>query len=164
MFLSLAIVVLAIGGAIYQSVSVRREAARFPPPGQLIDIGGRRLHLICLGDGRPVVIFEPSGFSNALSAGAARAEIGSNTRVHRPDGRDERTPLPPGLAFVARDPATLDRDRRELAQALARRSSRGSWRIVPGSDHLIASSQPHAVAAVVMEMVAQIRNAMQIER
>ena len=53
--------------AVRQSQSVRREASLFPPPGRLVDIGGRRLHLICIGEGEPTVIFEPSGFGGALS-------------------------------------------------------------------------------------------------
>jgi pimeloyl-ACP methyl ester carboxylesterase len=76
------LLVLAAAGALYQSVSVRREAGRFPPPGRLVDIGGgRRLHLLCIGDGQPTVIFEPTGFGNALSAWIARQQISAYTRV-----------------------------------------------------------------------------------
>jgi pimeloyl-ACP methyl ester carboxylesterase len=75
------VLALAAAGAIYQSVSVRRETARFPPPGRLVDIGGRRLHLICIGEGEPTVIFEPSGFGGALSSEIARREISSRARV-----------------------------------------------------------------------------------
>ena len=42
---ALLVVVLA-AGAWYQTFSVRRDAARFPPPGRLVDVGGRRLHLV----------------------------------------------------------------------------------------------------------------------
>ena len=35
--------------AVRQSQSVRRETAQFPAPGRLVDIGGRRLHHICIG-------------------------------------------------------------------------------------------------------------------
>jgi len=38
-------------------------------------------------------------------------------------------------------------------RTLAARSSRGTWRIVPGSDHLIAGSQPQAVVDVVYEVI-----------
>lgn len=69
------------GGSVYQSAAVRREAERFPPPGQLVEIGGRRLHVICIGEGSPVVLFEASGFGSALSAGTVRAEIAKRTRV-----------------------------------------------------------------------------------
>jgi len=37
--------------------TVRLER-RFPPPGQMIDAGGHRLHLYCRGEGAPVVLLE----------------------------------------------------------------------------------------------------------
>ena len=38
-------------------------------------------------------------------------------------------------------------------RTLAARSSRGTWRVVPGSDHLIASSQPQAVVDAVYDVI-----------
>ena len=73
---------LTAAGAIYQAASVRGEAARFPPPGVLVDVGGgRRLHLLCIGSGEPAVIFESSGFGSSVSSERARAEIGARTRT-----------------------------------------------------------------------------------
>jgi hypothetical protein len=51
----------------------------------------------------------------------------------------------------------LDIDRIGLAQQFARRSTRGTWQLVPDSDHLIGNSQPHAVAAAVLDLVAEVR-------
>jgi pimeloyl-ACP methyl ester carboxylesterase len=39
----------ALSGAAYQHFSKMSDLRRYPPPGQLIDIGGRRLHLLCAG-------------------------------------------------------------------------------------------------------------------
>ena len=72
---------LAVAGAVYQAMCVRDESARYRPVGQLIDVGGRRLHLVCIGVGEPTVVFEPSGFGGAGSASIARAEIASANRV-----------------------------------------------------------------------------------
>jgi hypothetical protein len=44
-----------------------------------------------------------------------------------------------------------------MHQALAKRSTRGSWRIVPDSEHLIASSQPDVVIAEILAMLRDIR-------
>jgi pimeloyl-ACP methyl ester carboxylesterase len=52
--------------------------------------------------------------------------------------------------------AALARDWRDLQQQLARRSWRGTWRLVPDSDHLIADRQPHAVAAAVLELIDRV--------
>jgi len=35
-----------------------RLVQQFPPPGQLVDVGGYRLHLHCLGHGQPTVVFD----------------------------------------------------------------------------------------------------------
>lgn len=72
---------LPLAGALYQTVSVRRDAHRFPPPGRLVDIGGRRLHLICAGAGEPTVVFEASGLGSSLSFDAVSAKIVSRTRT-----------------------------------------------------------------------------------
>lgn len=71
----------AAAGAVYQTLSVRRDAARFPPPGRLVDVGGRRLHLLCIGDGRPTVIFEASMSSSSVSFAEARSAISRRARV-----------------------------------------------------------------------------------
>jgi pimeloyl-ACP methyl ester carboxylesterase len=45
----------------------------------------------------------------------------------------------------------------ESQKRFARRSTRGSWRIVPNSDHLIASRQPQAVSSAVLGMLNEVR-------
>jgi pimeloyl-ACP methyl ester carboxylesterase len=319
-----ALVALPLVGALYQTLSVWRESSRFPPPGRLITISApgdraqRRLHLLCLGQGEPTVIFETSGFGDALSSRAAREEISTHTRVcsydrmgmgwsdpgpnvisaglladdlerlimqaglrpplvlvpaslggltaelfarRHPDqvaglvfvdagngaiyervakqvnwmevesvclvrtaarfgvlrlfdpfglrklpsgeavqaisrlyrvepmntlcgvARGIRTTtqeltsapplprdiplvvlvhekpdglLPPGLSGYGQ---SIEREWLGLQQRFAKNSLRGTWRVVPGSDHLIGNSQPHAVASAVIEMVADIRRA-----
>jgi hypothetical protein len=59
------------------------------------------------------------------------------------------------FGFAARAGA-LAHDWRGLQQQLSRRSSRGTWRMVAGSDHLIGNSEPHAVAAAVLELLDQL--------
>jgi pimeloyl-ACP methyl ester carboxylesterase len=75
------IAALVAAGAVYQAASVERESAEFPPPGMLVDIGGRKLHIVCIGEGAPTVIFEASGFGNSLSFAAARTEVAAQTQV-----------------------------------------------------------------------------------
>jgi pimeloyl-ACP methyl ester carboxylesterase len=45
-------------GAIYQAAMEARDAARFPPPGRLVDVDGSRMHIFCEGSGTPTVIVE----------------------------------------------------------------------------------------------------------
>ncbi len=54
-----ALCLAAIGGLLLQVWATSRDENRFPPPGQLVDIGGYRLHIHCLGEGNPTVILDP---------------------------------------------------------------------------------------------------------
>jgi hypothetical protein len=61
----LCVVVSAIA-ASYEYMAERRDFAVAPPPGRLIDVGGYRLHLWCIGHGAPTVIFESASGGTAL--------------------------------------------------------------------------------------------------
>jgi protein-S-isoprenylcysteine O-methyltransferase Ste14/pimeloyl-ACP methyl ester carboxylesterase len=80
-------VALPIGGLIYEAFADARDAREFPPPGRLVDVGGRRLHLLCIGDGGPIVLFEASGFGTSLSSPRARERIAARTTVCSYDRR-----------------------------------------------------------------------------
>jgi pimeloyl-ACP methyl ester carboxylesterase len=58
--LSIAILVLLIGGFAYQRIGESSDLKRYPPPGRMIDLGaGRRLHLACARSGSgPTVVIE----------------------------------------------------------------------------------------------------------
>ncbi len=43
--LLLLLAVAVFGGAVYETLAARQAARDYPPTGQLLDIGGRRLHL-----------------------------------------------------------------------------------------------------------------------
>ena len=74
-----AIVLLAGAGAIVERAASARD--RRDPPGVLVDVGGRRLHVLCIGAGRPAVVFEPGGRGRSVSLEAARTAIARRTRV-----------------------------------------------------------------------------------
>jgi pimeloyl-ACP methyl ester carboxylesterase len=76
-----AVIALPLAGFLYETTAAGRAARRFPPPGRLIDVGGRRLHLLCIGSGRPIVLFEASGFSNSASSAAVRSGLARRTTV-----------------------------------------------------------------------------------
>ena len=73
------LVLLAGAGAIFEQVASARD--RRDPPGRLVDVGGRRLHVLCIGAGRPTVLFEPGGRGRSVSLEAARTAIARHSRV-----------------------------------------------------------------------------------
>jgi pimeloyl-ACP methyl ester carboxylesterase len=51
------------------------------PPGRLVDIGGRKIHLICKGSGSPTVILEAGASSFAIDWTLVQLEIARTNRV-----------------------------------------------------------------------------------
>lgn len=49
-----------VASLTYQTIAEARARRRFPPPGRVVDIGGRRLHLMTAGEGSPAVIIIPA--------------------------------------------------------------------------------------------------------
>src|SRR5262245_45344738 len=111
------IAMLAIAGSVLEWRAEARDAQRFPPTGTLVDVGGHRLHLLCAGSGRPTVIFEQSGFSNATSNAVARTALAQRTRVcsyDRPGvGWSDPAPYALSIGTIADDLAHLQ-DRAHL--------------------------------------------------
>lgn len=112
--LTLALLLLAGLGASYQMRVERREAQRFPAPGQLVDIGGRRLHVMCAGAGAPGVLIEASGLGTALQSAAVRRELAATQRVCSYD----RAGL--GWSDSSPDPPTAEAMEHDLEQLLER--------------------------------------------
>ncbi|MCC6390529.1 MAG: alpha/beta hydrolase [Bryobacterales bacterium] len=54
----LLIALLASAGLVYQAAASARDLRRHRAPGQMVDVGGHRLHLHCIGEGAPVVVLE----------------------------------------------------------------------------------------------------------
>jgi hypothetical protein len=50
----------------YQKIAEALDSRRFPPPGRLLEVGGRRLHLVRAGGGSPTVVIIPALAGNAL--------------------------------------------------------------------------------------------------
>ena len=69
-------------GAIYEAVSFRAVVARSPPPGRMVDVGGRRLHLDCRGSGSPIVILEAGlDIGGSIDWSAVHQTLAGTTRV-----------------------------------------------------------------------------------
>ncbi len=45
---------------MYQAIGEARDRREHPPLGRLIDVGGYRLHMVCVGDGAPPVVICPA--------------------------------------------------------------------------------------------------------
>jgi protein-S-isoprenylcysteine O-methyltransferase Ste14/pimeloyl-ACP methyl ester carboxylesterase len=104
-----AAVLLPLGGLVYEAYADGMAGLEYTAPGRMVDIGGRRLHLLCIGTGAPTVMFEAASFQTALSASQARERISSRTTVCSYDRS--------GMGFS--DPAPGDVSSGDLARDLA---------------------------------------------
>ena len=76
------IIGLALVGAIYESLAEAADAKVYLPPGQLVDVGGHRLHINCTGTGSPtVVIVAGLGDWSTSWGGVVQPEVAKTTRV-----------------------------------------------------------------------------------
>ena len=78
---TLALIALALAGAMWHRAATRADRRRYPPPGRLVDIGGRRLHIQTQGEGSPTVVISAAGaaapldWTNVLPAVAEFANV-----------------------------------------------------------------------------------------
>ncbi len=73
----LAVVSVAGGAETVQSAT----SAKPEMPGQLIDVGGHRLHLHCTGSGSPTVVLEPGAGMSSSTTGWITPAVAPDTRV-----------------------------------------------------------------------------------
>ena len=77
----LTVLALASIGGGYETVRESIDATAYPPPGQLIDVGGHRLHLNCTGSGSPTVVLEPGLGEVSAGMGWIAPVVARDTRV-----------------------------------------------------------------------------------
>ena len=75
------LVVLGLIGASYEAIAAAGDAQRYPAPGQLVDIGGYRLHIQCVGTGSPTVVLDAGLGGSSLDWDLVQPELGRTTRV-----------------------------------------------------------------------------------
>jgi pimeloyl-ACP methyl ester carboxylesterase len=63
------------------AVVVGRAQESYPPPGKLIDVGGRRLHAYCTGSGRPTIVLEAGASSFAIDRALVQPLVARTNRV-----------------------------------------------------------------------------------
>jgi len=143
----LVLLLMAVGGGLTTVVSATRGNAA--GPGQLVDIGGRRLHLECTGSGAPTVVLQ-AGLGDTAAAWARIAPVvAATTTVCAYDraghGSSDEAPGPQdGIAIAA-----------DLHELLARAGIPGPYVLVGHSSggpyqRVFAGQYPDAVAGMVL--------------
>ena len=70
-----------ISGIVYQNLLLARDRRANPMPGQLIDVGGFKMHIDCTGQGTPVVILDSGLGDSYIWWQDVQPEIGKFVKV-----------------------------------------------------------------------------------
>jgi pimeloyl-ACP methyl ester carboxylesterase len=146
----LGLVALAVAaGAIYQKLGLRRDRKLHPAPGELVDLGTHRLHLLKQGQGSQTILLESGLMSTLLSWSEIQSALAESYRVVSYD----RAGL--GWSDAGPMPRTADRMVDELHELLQRANIPAPYVLVGHSFGgltmpLFAGRYPKETAGVVL--------------
>ena len=99
------LLILAAAGFLYENISEVRDRRFHPIQGQLVDVGGRKMHIDCTGDGSPTVILDSGLGDSYLSWSKVQPQIAKITHVCSYDraglGFSESSPEPRTSKVIA---------------------------------------------------------------
>jgi hypothetical protein len=113
----LAMLMVASVGGGYQTVRQSIDTRAYPMPGQLVDVGGHRMHIYCTGSGSPTVILEPSQGGASSDSGWVAPTLARDSTQAGPPVTYAVVPRPPTAAVeeaLLPPPARQPRVRRRL--------------------------------------------------
>jgi pimeloyl-ACP methyl ester carboxylesterase len=101
------VLVLALGGMVYEQIGRRQDRRRYAQIGRSVDIGGRSLNIFCSGEGEPTVVFDSGGHTAGYGWISIQPEIAKLTRACWYDraayGWSDAGPIPCTPRAVATD-------------------------------------------------------------
>jgi pimeloyl-ACP methyl ester carboxylesterase len=96
--LVLVVLILALGTLIAGAIAKSILARKYPAPGQLVDVGGFKMHINCTGQGSPTVVLAAGTADFSTTWVYVQPEVAKLTRVCAYDraglGWSEASPLP----------------------------------------------------------------------
>ncbi len=147
--LALFVLAMMLGGALYEVAAEAADLRAHPAPGQMVDVGGYRLHINCTGAGNPTVVIDAGLGDWSTNWSWVQPEVAKSTRVCTYDragyGWSEAGPLP----------RTTQQFVRELHALLSQANIPGPYMLVGHSlggftARLFAHDYPTEVAGVVL--------------
>ena len=106
--LAFSTILMAVAGAIFQSLSAARDRHVYSMPGQLVDVETHKMHIYCSGQGTPAVILDSGQGDIFTSWREVQPRIASFTRVCSYDRS--------GLGYS--DPTRRSRTSKDIAEEL----------------------------------------------
>ncbi len=102
---------LVLVGTAYEVLAEASDVRAYPPAGQMVDVGGYRLHINCTGTGSPTVVIDAGWGDWSLGWSRVQPAVAATTRVCSYDragmGYSEPGPLPRDAEQFAKELHTL---------------------------------------------------------
>ena len=109
--LMLVILILALVTGIAGAIAKANLVKQYPAPGQLVDVGGYKMHINCTGQGSPTVILAAGSLEYSLFWALVQPEVARSTRVCSYDragyGWSEPSPYPRTATTMVEELHTL---------------------------------------------------------
>jgi pimeloyl-ACP methyl ester carboxylesterase len=146
---SIFIFVLAIAGMIYQTAATESDQRKYPPPGVLVNVGGYKMHIYCMGEGSPTIILDHVGGGSSVDWALIQPKLAEHTRVCAYDRAGY------GWSDYNPAPRTLEQQVNELHGLLAGANEQGPYILVGHSygarvDRVFAAKYPDEVTGMVL--------------
>lgn len=145
----LVLAVAALVGGLYQIRATHGDVAATPPPGNLVDVGGHRLHIWCTGSGAPTVVLEAGWGGTAFDWGYVQPLVAQFTHVCSYDragmGYSDTGPQPRTTRQIADELAMLIERSAVHGRVVIVGASAGGW-----NARLFASTHEERVAGLVL--------------
>lgn len=143
------LLVLILAGVIYESLAEAADKKTYPPPGEMVDVGGYRLHINCTGSGSPTVVIDTGWGDASAGWGWVQPEVAKITRICTYD----RAGM--GWSEVSPQPRTAREFAKELHILLANANESGPFVLVGHSlagytMRVYAHDYPEDVAGLVL--------------
>lgn len=111
-------------GAVYQAVATARDRGRFPPPGLLVRVNNRLMHVHMTGEGTPAVVFESGMGASCLSWTHVQPAVAEFSRAVSYDRAGH------GWSDLAHEPRTAQQIAQELHALLGAAGVSGPYVLV----------------------------------
>ncbi|MBD2108608.1 alpha/beta hydrolase [Nodosilinea sp. FACHB-13] len=153
----LGVVIGVVGfGAIYQALATSRDRRKFPPPGKVVQVNGKKWHYQMMGEGLPTVIVDSGAGGTHLDWQSVQPEVAKFTRILTYDRAGY------GWSDVSSEPRTAEQAVDELRQLLRKVEIEPPYILVGMSlsglfTRLFAYHYPEEVAGMVLVDVAHER-------
>jgi pimeloyl-ACP methyl ester carboxylesterase len=143
------VTLVVLAGLVLQEIGSARDARRFLPPGQMVDVGGHQLHICATGRGSPTVVLD-SGFpGSSLSWTYVQPEVTRFTRACSYDraglGWSDAGPMPRTTRQIVEELHALLRNAQVKGPYVLVGHSFGTFTV-----RLYASTYPDEVAGIVL--------------